>query len=846
MIHKRLAIAAVLVALLGTASSRAQGSLPSIGGNLPGPLPLFPASNWWNLDISTAPVDPSSSTFVSFVGGVNRSLHADMGGSDAGDPIAIFGIPYVRVSSGQPKLAVQFDVPEESDGVDHTTETSVPFYPIPSEAITQPHWIEGGQPGNDPTAEGDRHMLIVDVDNKQLYELFSLRREGSQWAAFSGAFFDMNLNGRRPETFTSADAAGLAILPGLIRFEEVFGAEPIKHAFRVTVQATPNFFVFPASHKACGACPANAPPMGARFRLKASTDISAHPAHIQRLLQAMKTFGLIVADNGSNMFITGTFDTRWEAEIDQINTALGTVKASDFEVVTLGYRAWDLAAGVTDSPDPVVVGNNVTYTASATNLDIATAPGVVLTDTLPAGVTFVSAPGCTQSAGVVTCSIGDLAAGATVNRTITVTTTTAGPITNTVSVSHTHPTFGSQDSVPANDTATATTTVQGVAVSINDVSVTEGNSGTVAANFTVSLSVPSSATTTVDFATMDGTATVAGGDYLAASGTLTFAPGETSKPLTVTVNGDTAIEGNETFFVNLSNASPSATIADGQGQGTIVNDDSIRVFISVSGDDANNCINRASPCRTFATGVDKVVPGGEVIVLTTGSYGGFNVNKAVRINAPTGVVAFAATGIGINAGGSDVVVIRGLTLKSLTPGVGTALTFNSGATLFVENSLIDGWNRGVDMAGAGKLYVTDTVIRNSASAGLRAAPASGAVAASIERSRFERNGGCGVDVFDGARATVRKSLAAGNGAGFCVSVLAAGSAELTVAGSAASNNTGSGIRSTGGLARASGCIVTSNGIGLENAGGSFESLGNNQVAGNGVDTTGTITAVAPH
>jgi uncharacterized repeat protein (TIGR01451 family) len=472
MNHKRIAVAAVLLGLVVTAGSRAQGSLPSIGGALPGPLPLFPASNWWNLDISGVPVDPGSSGFITFVGGAGRALHADMGGSDAGDPIKSFGIPYVRVSGSQPKVAVQFDVPQESDGVDHNTETSVPFYPIPSEAITQPHWIEGGQPGNDLAAPGDRHMLIVDVDNKNLYEIGNLAWNGTGWVGFSGAFFNMNINGRRPETWTSSDAAGLAILPGLIRYDEVFGSDPIKHAFRVTVNQTPNYFVYPASHQA-GAT-AGAPPMGARFRLKASKDISSYAAYVQRLLQAMKTYGLIVADNGSNMFITGTYDTRWDdmlggdAIINNINSAFFDIKASDFEVVTLGYRAWDLSAGVTDSPDPVMVGNNITYTATATNLEMddpsapVPAPGVVLTDTLPAGVTFVSAPGCTQSSGVVTCPIGNLAPGATATRTITVTANSPGVLTNTVSVSHTDPSFGSQDPVPSNNTATTTTTVQGV------------------------------------------------------------------------------------------------------------------------------------------------------------------------------------------------------------------------------------------------------------------------------------------------------------------------------------------------------------------------------------------------
>src|SRR5262245_29545580 len=161
MSNKRIAVATALSCLLATSSPRAQGTLPSIGGDLPTPLPLSPASNWWNLDISGAPVDPSSASFVLYVGGASRRIRADMGGSADGDPILTYGIPYVRVPGSQPKVAVQFDVPEESDGVDHTTETSIPFYPIPDEAKTNPHWIEGGWAGNDADADGDRHILIV-------------------------------------------------------------------------------------------------------------------------------------------------------------------------------------------------------------------------------------------------------------------------------------------------------------------------------------------------------------------------------------------------------------------------------------------------------------------------------------------------------------------------------------------------------------------------------------------------------------------------------------------------------------------------------------------------------------
>ena len=164
--------------------------------------------------------------------------------------------------------------------------------------MTQAHWIEGGDPGNvDLRSSSDRHLLIVDRDRRYLYELYNVFYDGSQWHAGSGAFFDLNANGRRPDGWTSADAAGLAILPGLVRYDEVFGPDEIGHAFRVTVRAT-NGYVYPASHRAGSTT--GALPMGARLRLKAGRDISAFTPEVQKIFRAMKRYGLIVADNGSD------------------------------------------------------------------------------------------------------------------------------------------------------------------------------------------------------------------------------------------------------------------------------------------------------------------------------------------------------------------------------------------------------------------------------------------------------------------------------------------------------------------------------------------------------------------
>jgi len=308
---------------------------PILGGVLPQPLPLFPQDNWWNLDISAAPVDANSGAFIDFINnGTPRRLHPDFGGDASPGSAEIYGFPFIVVDGDQPKKAVIFLYAGESDGVDTATQKGIPFYPIPDEAISQPHWIEGGPPGNiDLRSSSDRHMLIVDRDNRTLYELYSVYYDGSAWHAGSGAFFDMKTNNRRPDGWTSADAAGLAILPGLIRYDEVFGPDEIRHAFRVTVRAT-NGYVYPASHRA--GSNSRALPMGARLRLKTDRDISGFRPEIQKIFRAMKKYGLIVADNGSDMYISGTYDTRWNNDL--LNPAFASLTANDFEVVKLGYN----------------------------------------------------------------------------------------------------------------------------------------------------------------------------------------------------------------------------------------------------------------------------------------------------------------------------------------------------------------------------------------------------------------------------------------------------------------------------------------------------------------------------
>ena len=310
------------------------------GDGLPQPLPLFSPDNWWNVDISSAPVDTNSTSFINFIGATTE-LHPDFGG-DYGYP-GVYGMIYITVSGNQPLVPVTWV--EYGDQSDDEAAGRPGGYPIPVEARTQDRWIEGGWAANVNTGQ-DRHMLLVDRDNRILYELYHTFWNASlgRWEAGSGAIYPLDSNARRPDTWTSADAAGLAILPGLIRYDEAFGTAPIKHAFRFTVEAT-NGYVFPASHTAGHTN--GALPMGARLRLKASKNISGYTPEVRRIFQAMKTYGLIVADNGMDMYITGTYDTRWDNGI--LNSAFDDLTASDFEVVQLGWKpAVAASAGASD------------------------------------------------------------------------------------------------------------------------------------------------------------------------------------------------------------------------------------------------------------------------------------------------------------------------------------------------------------------------------------------------------------------------------------------------------------------------------------------------------------------
>jgi len=320
---------AVSVALAGAVVALRAAAPPVLNEPLVG-RQVFPTSNWWNADVSAVPVDSRSASLIDFISGrtpTNRTpvrhLHPDFGPPP-------YGFPYVVVAGDQPRVPLTFVAyGSESD----SGAPGLPGYPIPDEARTQPHYIEGDVIGGGTS--GDRHMLIIDRDRWLLYETFATMWNGAagRWEADSGAVFDLNRNDRRPDGWTSADAAGLAIFPGLIRYDEAFGSGEITHAFRFTVRGS-NGYVWPASHSA--GSNASAPPMGARLRLKASKDISSFTPEVQRIFRAMKRYGLIVADNGSDMYISGTMDARWNNSV--LNPAFNALTADDFEVLQLGWH----------------------------------------------------------------------------------------------------------------------------------------------------------------------------------------------------------------------------------------------------------------------------------------------------------------------------------------------------------------------------------------------------------------------------------------------------------------------------------------------------------------------------
>ncbi len=297
------------------------GGLPETGGRggtggaappmLSAGCSVFPSDSAWNRDISELPVHPNSENFVNSVGAEAR-MHPDFGTEWEGAPI---GIPYRVVDSKVSPLTVEYlAYGDESD--------AAPF-PIPLDTA-----IEGG-----PDADGDRHVIAIDSESCMLYELYRAFPQSNSWQADSGAAYDLSRNDDHPEGCTSADAAGLPIFPGLVRYDEVVLQGEIKHALRFTVAKSQKAYIYPARHYASDSEDSDRPPMGLRFRMKADFDCGAFSQEVQVICRALKDYGMLVADNGSNWYLSGAPDPRWNDE------ALGGIKeipGSAFEVVDTG------------------------------------------------------------------------------------------------------------------------------------------------------------------------------------------------------------------------------------------------------------------------------------------------------------------------------------------------------------------------------------------------------------------------------------------------------------------------------------------------------------------------------
>jgi len=290
----------------GAPGTPALGMDASLNGRRP-----FPSDNPWNADVSAEPIDANSATLIASCG--NNGVHPDFGTVWDGAPN---GIPYVVVSGSQGKVPVTFM---------YTSESDPGPYPIPASAP-----IEGGT-----NALGDRHVLVIDRDNWKLYELFDAHpiNGGERWSAGSGAVFDLSSNASRPAGWTSADAAGLPIFPGLVRYDEAVEQSEIRHALRFTCPRTRRAYVAPATHWASSNTDAALPPMGMRVRLRADFDVSTFPPEVRVILRAMQRYGMLLADNGSGWYVSGAPDPRWS---DDKLATLSRVRSTDFQVVRMG------------------------------------------------------------------------------------------------------------------------------------------------------------------------------------------------------------------------------------------------------------------------------------------------------------------------------------------------------------------------------------------------------------------------------------------------------------------------------------------------------------------------------
>lgn len=329
---RRATRVAALLLVLGSVTAGQGYAQQTIGG-----CTVLPANNIWNTPVDTLPVLSNSAAMVATIG-ASRGFHADFGaGIWDGGPI---GIPFVTVPGTQVKYPASFTYADESDPGPYAVPLNAP--------------IEGGS-----NATGDRHAIAVDTTNCLVYELYNSFPQSASWSADAGAIYDLRSNALRPSTWTSADAAGLPILPGLVTYDEVLSGE-IKHAIRFTAPQSRREFVWPARHYASSLTGAQYPRMGERFRLKASFNVSTYPADVQVILRAMKKYGIMLADNGSAWYVSGKPDARWND--DNLHT-IGQLLGSNFEAVDATVLRVDPNSGATTTQSTVSV---VVSPASAT------------------------------------------------------------------------------------------------------------------------------------------------------------------------------------------------------------------------------------------------------------------------------------------------------------------------------------------------------------------------------------------------------------------------------------------------------------------------------------------------
>jgi Quinohemoprotein amine dehydrogenase, alpha subunit domain III/IPT/TIG domain len=451
-------VAAIALILLAFSAASAQS--PVIVN-----CPVLPADNIWNTPVDQLPVSSSSSAWVTTVG-ATKPIHADFGsGLYNGGPI---GIPYTTAPGTQTKYPATFTYASESDPGPYAIALNAP--------------IEGGS-----QSTGDRHALSIDYDNCILYELYAAYPQANSWTAGSGAIFNLFSNALRPSGWTSTDAAGLPVFPGLVRYDEIAAGE-IRHAIRFTVPQTQRAFVWPARHYASSLTGTQYPPMGARFRLRAGFDISGFSAANQVILRALKRYGMMLADNGSAWFVSGAPDSRWD-NTDLRN--LGLLLGSDFEAIDVGGLMIDPNSGqakqsttvsVTVSPSTATVPVNTAqqFTASVTNTTTQTvnwsvsgAPGGNSTVGLIGATGLYTAPAVPPSGGTVAVqaasTVSPSAAG---TATVTVTTPSTAPILSSIA-----PNSGTQGTnVPvtlagSNFQPGATIAIDGTGVSATNVTV---------------------------------------------------------------------------------------------------------------------------------------------------------------------------------------------------------------------------------------------------------------------------------------------------------------------------------------------------------------------------------------